>query len=57
MSLEIEKIIDVFFGMYSDGKEGGSDGKEGGKDSHKDGCDRGVSIIRGLDKQQIDYRF
>jgi len=23
---------EIFFGMYSDGKEGGSDGKEGSKD-------------------------
>ncbi len=29
-------IIEIFFGMYSDGKEGGSDGKEGSKDSGHD---------------------
>lgn len=26
---------EIFFGMYSDGKEGGSDGKEGSKDGDK----------------------
>ena len=30
-------IIEIFFGMYSDGKEGGSDGKEGCKDGGSDG--------------------
>ncbi len=34
---EKEENIEIFFGVYSDGKEGGSDGKEGGKDGHKDG--------------------
>lgn len=28
--------IEIFFGMYSDGKEGGSDGKEGSKDGGHD---------------------
>ena len=29
-------LIELFFGMYSDGKEGGSDGKEGSKDGGHD---------------------
>jgi len=39
----MEMFEDIYFGVYSDGKEGGSDGKEGGKDSHKDGLDIGFS--------------
>ena len=30
--IKTEKQKDIYFGMYSDGKEGGSDGKEGSKD-------------------------
>ena len=29
-------MIEIFFGVHSDGKEGGSDGKEGSKDGGKD---------------------
>lgn len=57
MSLEMENEIDIFFGVYSDGKEGGSDGKEGGKDGHKDGHDLGMSMTNGMNHQNVDYRF
>lgn len=30
MKFEDDNAVDIFFGMYSDGKEGDSDGKEGG---------------------------
>jgi len=30
-------LIDLYFGFYSDGKEGGSDGKEGGSDGVEGG--------------------
>jgi len=37
MSRNIQSgIREIFFGMYSDGKEGGSDGKESGKDGYED---------------------
>lgn len=52
----MDNIIEIFFGMYSDGKEGGSEGKEGGKDSSKDGCE-GLAMINGMDSQKIEYRF
>lgn len=32
---ETTAITEIFFGMYSDGKEGGSDGKEGSKDGRE----------------------
>lgn len=57
MSLEIENVRDIFFGIYSDGKEGGSDGKEGGKDGHKDGHELGLSMKNGMNCQNMDYRF
>lgn len=56
MNLDIENKMEVFFGMYSDGKEGGSDGKEGGKDGHKDGCERGKFALSPKN-QHADYRF
>jgi hypothetical protein len=33
---ENKTVTEIFFGMYSDGKEGGSDGKEGNKDGGRD---------------------
>ena len=55
----MENIREIFFGMYSDGKEGGKEGKEGkegGKDSAKDGCE-GLTMINGMHSQQAEYRF
>lgn len=57
MDFNKNKLIDVFFGMYSDGKEGGSDGKEGGKDGTKDGCELGFNMNPGSLFTNIDYKF
>lgn len=57
MSFEKDSVIDIFFGMYSDGKEGGSDGKEGSKDCHKDGHDLGLNTMNSHQNNEIDYRF
>ncbi|MBA2651038.1 MAG: hypothetical protein H0U73_02015 [Tatlockia sp.] len=46
----MENLIDIFFGIYSDGKEGG-------KDSYKDGHELGMSMINGVNNQNMDYRF
>ncbi len=46
---------EIFFGMYSDGKEGGSDGKEGSKDGDHGG---GLSpFMTGFDATKVDYKF
>lgn len=57
MSFEKDSVIDIFFGMYSDGKEGGSDGKEGSKDCHKDGHELGLSMLNSHQDNEVDYRF
>lgn len=47
--------VEIFFGMYSDGKEGGSDGKEGSKDG---GHDHLFSFPKNPnDVEEIDYQF
>lgn len=53
MNYETDTTIDIFFGVYSDGKEGGSDGKEGGKDGH----DVGLTVRNGTQSSEVDYRF
>lgn len=47
--------IEIFFGMYSDGKEGGSDGKEGSKDGGQDHLF--AFPKKSDDVDQIDYQF
>ena len=52
----IEKTTtEIFFGIYSDGKEGGSDGKEGSKDGGRDN----LFAFPGdhHDAPYIDYQF
>ena len=53
----MENVMELFFGMYSDGKEGGSEGKEGGKDRSKDGCEKVYAQMRGTNNQTCGYRF
>ena len=50
-----DKVIEIFFGMYSDGKEGGSDGKEGNKDGGRD--DLYISSTAFDKLNHIDYQF
>ena len=46
---------EIFFGIYSDGKEGGSDGKEGSKDAGHDHLFAFPTHLN--DANQIDYQF
>lgn len=48
-------IVEIFFGMYSDGKEGGSDGKEGTKDGGHDRLFTFPTNSNGVN--EIDYQF
>ena len=45
---------EIFFGMYSDGKEGGSDGKEGSKDKDHH---RFIFDISDVNHNNHDYIF
>lgn len=48
-------MVEIFFGLYSDGKEGGSDGKEGSKDG---GHEHLFAFpINTNDVDQIDYQL
>lgn len=47
--------VEIFFGMYSDGKEGGSDGKEGSKDGGHDHLFAFPTNPNDVD--EIDYQF
>lgn len=57
MNNKTDAVLEIFFGIYSDGKEGGSDGKEGGKDGHKDGKELGCNLAYDYPNEEIDYRF
>lgn len=51
---------EIFFGYYSDGKEGGSDGKEGckdGKEGSKDVAETGTPRLIANTTDQVDYQF
>ncbi len=48
-------LVEIFFGIYSDGKEGGSDGKEGSKDGGRDSFFVLPASHHGVN--QIDYQF
>jgi len=53
-TINSDHAIEIFFGMYSDGKEGGSDGKEGAKD----GGWENLYISTNLnDVKYTDYQF
>lgn len=54
MNTELNNIKDIFFGMYSDGKEGGSDGKEGSKDGREH---LGLNLSGDYLLEDQDYRF
>ncbi len=54
MNTKIDPAKEIFFGMYSDGKEGGSDGKESAKDGREH---LGFNMTGDCLSEEIDYRF
>jgi hypothetical protein len=48
-------VTEIFFGMYSDGKEGGSDGKEGCRDGGH--CNRFNFLENESILSPVDYKF
>jgi hypothetical protein len=54
MITQMETVKEIFFGMYSDGKEGGSDGKESGKDGREH---LGFNMTSDCLTEDVDYRF
>lgn len=48
-----DKVVEIFFGFSSDGKEGGSDGKEGSKD----GKECGISFNHTNASDVVEYTF
>ena len=55
MKIDKNRMTEIFFGVYSDGKEGGSDGKEGSKDSGRDHLSAFSVTINEVN--EIDYQF
>ena len=55
MKIDKNMMTEIFFGVYSDGKEGGSDGKEGSKDSGRDHLSAFSVTINEVN--EIDYQF
>ncbi len=54
MSPTMEAVQEIFFGVYSDGKEGGSDGKESGKDGREH---LGPNMTSDCTSAELDYSF
>ena len=47
MDIKIDGVKEIFFGIYSDGKEGGSDGRE----------HLGFNMISDCLIEEVDYKF